>query len=534
MFAQSFKGTGALTKLILRQNRLKILIWLLCLVGITLGTAATYPEVYQTEEDVMAFALTMDNPAMEAMIGPGYELEQYNTATIFANEMLLFTIIAVAVMNILLIGRSTRADEEEGQMELVRSLPVGRLSYLTASFNLALIINTLLFIFVGFGLYSMNLDGMNLESTLLYGAILANAGFVFASFTALFAQLAETSRGTTGITFGVLIAAYLIRAFGDTSVEGLSYISPLGWLVRTDVFVENHWWPVILSVFLFVLLTVITFYLNNIRDMGAGFIPERKGRANASSTLLSPLGLAFRLEKITIYSWGIILFLLSAAFGAILGELETYFADMEILQVYLQSMPGTTMADQFVSLIIAIMSLISVIPVITIALKIKSEERQNRTELVYSRPVSRINYYGGYILLALFSSILFQLLIAFGLWFAGQSVMENALAIDSTFFSALVYLPAMWFVMGITVFFVGIKPKLTGIVWLYFAFCLIVVYLGDLLKLPDWMNNISVYNHIPFIPGEEVNWLTMGTLFGLALLVNVFGLIAYRNRDIVG
>lgn len=534
MFTRSFKGTGALTKLILRQNRLKISIWLLCLVGITLGTAGMYPEVYKTEEDVMAFALTMDNPAMKAMIGPGYELEHYNTATIFANEMLLFTVIAVAVMNILLIGRSTRADEEEGQMELVRSLPVGRLSYLTASFNLALVINILLFLFVGFGLYAMDLDGMDLESSLLYGAILAVGGLVFAGFTALFAQLAETSRGTMGLTFGALIAAYLIRAFGDTSVEGLSYVSPLGWSVQTEVFVNNKWWPVIISIILFIVLTCATFYLNNIRDMGAGFIPERKGKASASRTLLSPLGLAFRLEKITIFSWGAVLFLLSAAFGAILGELESYFSDMEILQVYLQSMPGSSMAEQYVSLLIAIMSLISVIPIITIALKIKGEERNNRTEMVYSRPISRTKYLGGYVLLAVLASILLQLLIASGLWVAGQSVMEEALAFDTTFSSALVYLPAMWIIMGVAVFFVGCKPKLTGIVWLYFAFCLVDVYLGDLLDLPKWLNNLSVYEHIPLIPGEDVNWFTMTMLFCIAIIINGLGFIGYRNRDIQG
>lgn len=534
MFERLFKGTGSITKLMFRQNRLKIFIWIAILVSITLATAALYPGVYKTEQDVMAFALTMENPAMEAMIGPGYELDEYNTALIFANEMLLFTAIAVAVMNILLVGRATRGDEEEGQFELIRALPVGRQSYLVASLIMAFMINTLLFLFIGVGLYMLDLEGMTLEGTLLYGAILSGTGLVFASFTALFAQLSQTSRGTTGLSFAFLIAAYLIRAIGDTTQETLSLFSPLGWTVRTDVFSDNKWWPVLISILLMIILVIITFYLNHIRDMGAGFLPERKGRSEASRFLMTPLGFAFRLEKITILSWGSIIFLLSVAFGSILGELETYFADMELLQVYLENLPGSSMSEQFISILMVIMSIISTIPVVIVATKIKSEEHRNRTELIYSQPLSRYTYMGSYLLLAILSSVLFQALIAFGLWSVGKSVMENPLARDTTFQAAFVYLPAIWVIMGIALFFVGFKPNISGLVWLYFVYCLLIAYLGDLLDLPEWANKLSVFYHIPAIPGEEIKWLTMVILVILAIILNGLGFISYRNRDITG
>lgn len=122
MLENLFKGTGPITKLILKQNRFKIVVWLLSLVIVTLAVASAYPGVYKSEQDIMAYALTMDNPAMIAMLGPGYDAADYNTASIFANEMLIFTLIAVAVMNILLVSRATRADEEDGQMELVTCL----------------------------------------------------------------------------------------------------------------------------------------------------------------------------------------------------------------------------------------------------------------------------------------------------------------------------------------------------------------------------------------------------------------------------
>ena len=128
-----FHGTGFLTKLILRQNRLKLFLWLIGLIGITVGTASVYPGVYPDQESLMAYALTANNPSMVAMLGPGYELEDYNLGTAFAMDMLIFTAIAAGIMNILLVGKSTRADEESGLTEVIRSLPIGRLSNLSAT-----------------------------------------------------------------------------------------------------------------------------------------------------------------------------------------------------------------------------------------------------------------------------------------------------------------------------------------------------------------------------------------------------------------
>ncbi|HHY40307.1 MAG TPA: ABC transporter permease, partial [Syntrophaceticus sp.] len=77
MCAHLFQQTGTLVKLILRQERLKIFIWLFSLVAVTLAAAAAYPSFYTDEQSRLAYALTMKNPAMIAMLGPGYAVEEY-------------------------------------------------------------------------------------------------------------------------------------------------------------------------------------------------------------------------------------------------------------------------------------------------------------------------------------------------------------------------------------------------------------------------------------------------------------------------
>lgn len=91
----------------------------------------------------------MSNPAMIAMLGPAYGLDNYTNGAMFSQMMLLFTIIAVAIMNIFLVTKYTRKEEEEGRSEVIRSLPVGRLSNLSAVMLAGLLINTVIALVVG-------------------------------------------------------------------------------------------------------------------------------------------------------------------------------------------------------------------------------------------------------------------------------------------------------------------------------------------------------------------------------------------------
>ncbi|WP_075979988.1 ABC transporter permease [Bacillus massilinigeriensis] len=533
MGSRLFIGTGKISKLLFRHERFKILVWLFGIIAVTLAAASSYPNVYQTNEDRLGFAVTMENPAMVAMLGPGKDVEDYTIGGMFSHEMLLFTVIAVAIMNILLVGRCTRADEEDGRLEMIRSLPVGRLSYLAASIIVILTTNVLLILITGCGLVTLGVEGIDWEGSLLYGSILGGTGLVFACLTAVFAQLAETSRGTTMISLSLLIAFYLVRAIGDVSSDALSLLSPLGWAVRSDVFLSNKWWPVLLSITICMILVCSAFYLSSIRDIDSGFIPARKGNKHASGLLQNPIGLTLRLQRTNIVSWAIGLFLLSVSFGSVLGDLETYFSDMDFIQAFLED-PNSSMTDQFITLLMGIMSLISTIPAMMTVLRLKGEENKGYTENFFSRSVSRTRLMGGYLLIAIAVSFFMQCLVALGLWSVGSSVMKEGLSFSTTFGSALVYLPAMWILIGIVILLIGIFPKATGLSWLYLTFCFIVIYLGGLLDFPEWVNQLSVFEHVPKIQTEDVELVPIMTLIVSSTIITFVGFIGYNKRDMAG
>jgi len=527
-----FKGTGRLVLLLLRQHRLKILLWLAGIIGISLAVALAYPEIYPTQEDVMGFAATMDNPAMSALLGANYALEDYNIGAVFASEMLLFTAIAVAIMNILITRATTREDEEAGRVEIVQSLPVGKLSYLTASLSLMFLVNLALVLILGTSLATLGTDIFTWESSFLYSVILGATGLFFAGITAISAQLSSTTYGTNMFALALLLLAYLIRVIGDVQNETISHFSPLGWATRTEVFVNDDWLPIFVLGGSALVLILIAFYLHAKRDMFAGLLPNRSGKKQASSFLKTAPGFVWHLEKGKIIGWFLLLFLLSAAFGAILGELETYFADMDIIQVFLEESAGDNMTEQFITLLVAIMSIFSIIPGVSILHSLKGEEMTGRAEHFYTRSVSRNKILGSYFGWAMLAVTLMQIAIAIGLYATSNQVLDQSIDMMTFIEMALVYLPAMFLVLGLATLLLGSLPKFTLTTWLYIAFLFIVLYLGDLLELPAWLNNLSAFHHIPQHPHEAIDWNVMGILTGLGLFLTIGGFLAYNKRDI--
>ena len=125
-------------------------------------------------------------------------------------------------------------------------------------------------------------------------------------------------------------------------------------------------------------------------------------------------------------------------------------------------------------------------------------------------------------------------LTGIGLWAAGNPVVEGGLDFGTVFEATMVYSPAVFLIIGVGVFLIGIKPKWTVITWVYITYSFFVVYLGELLRLPEWMKNISPFGHIPQLPVEEMEYGGIIGLIVLSIILTVLGFIGYRNRDIEG
>src|SRR5699024_12773682 len=80
--------------------------------------------------------------------------------------------------------------------------------------------------------------------------------------TALATQLSESSRGVITLAFTLLGISYIIRAIGDSGEETISWFSPLGWILGAEVYVNNYWWSITLTVIYSLILLDFANYIN--------------------------------------------------------------------------------------------------------------------------------------------------------------------------------------------------------------------------------------------------------------------------------
>jgi ABC-2 type transport system permease protein len=275
----SFTGTLRMLRLYLRRDRIVLPLWVL-LLSTPLATVyiGGVEKVYPDQAARAGFAATiMASPAQRALYGNIYN--DSLGATGIWKAGIFHLLIGVAV--ILTVIRHTRAEEETGRAELIGSTAVGRYAGLTAALILAF----------GASLATGAIGAAALLGTsvpqagsLAFGAALACSGLVFTAVAAVTAQLSTSARFARAAAFGVLAAAFALRAAGDAGSAVLSWLSPLGWSLQVRPYAGDRWWVLLLHLATTVLLTKLAYRLLAGRDVGAGLIrATRPFSSNASA-----------------------------------------------------------------------------------------------------------------------------------------------------------------------------------------------------------------------------------------------------------
>ena len=525
-------GTGTLLRFNLRRDRIRLPAWVLGITLVQVGGAASYPDLYPTAADRQNQATIVgDLPAMKAMTGPGHGLDDYTYGAMMTNEYLGFMVIFVALMAVFTVVRHTRTEEETGRAELVRASVVGRHAPLAAALATAAVASVVLGLLVAAGMTSLGIDTVDGTGSLVFGAAFAAVGLVFAGIAAVTAQVTEYGRAASGMAGALIAVAYLLRALGDVAGNGLSWLSPIGWAQASAAYVENNWWPIGLSVVVAAALTVAAIVLSGRRDLGAGLRSGRAGAAEASRTLGTPLGFAWRLQRSGALWWSIAMLLFGLAYGSAIDVIEDY-ADNQVVQDIVANIGGATLTESWLAMIISLLAIICTIFAIIAASRPRREETAGRAEPVLGTALSRTRWIAAHVVIALVGGAVLLLIAGATLGLGAAATSGDGAYVGRVIGAALAYTPAVWLTTALTVAAFGVLPRAAGIAWALLGYAVFVVYLGGLLNLPGWLMNLSPYQHVPRLPatGFTATPLIVLTLIAAGLLT--VGFAGFRRRDL--
>lgn len=124
-------GTGTLTRLALRRDRVMIPAWVVPIALLVASTASAFGGLYDTPaERAGVAASTAGNGSLRALYGPVFDT---GIGGLTAWRMMAFGSALAGLMAILLVVRHTREEEEAGRLELVGAGAVGRRAPLAAA-----------------------------------------------------------------------------------------------------------------------------------------------------------------------------------------------------------------------------------------------------------------------------------------------------------------------------------------------------------------------------------------------------------------
>lgn len=522
-------GLGTLVRANLRRDRTRTIIWAL---AIFLGVWSSVEALYAAYPDQSAldarFAL-LDNPAAIMMTGPLFATD-YTIGAMVANELLLYVLIPAAIMGILLMVRHSREEEETGRMELILSRPVGRHAPAAA----AAIAVTVASIAIGLATFAaLAAARLELLDSMVFGLAVSLTALVFAALAAVIAQIVDTSRAANGIALGALALAFIVRGVGDVLVSSgswLSWFSPLAWAQQTRLFVDVRVWPLAISLAAVVLLTGTAMVLARGRDLGSGLRAARPGPEHATSGLLSPTGLAERLLRSSSTAWLLGTFLFAVGMGALADSIHDALADIPMVADVLQT-TGDDMVASFAGLVLSMVLLVGAALAAWGVLRLRAEETAGRAELMLVAGASRIELLAGWCVSVVGSALTFTLAMGLGtgtgLWLGtgqGHWIGDSILA-------AIGHLPAILVLISLTMALVGLLPRIAGLVWAIVVWVGVVLTLGPLLQLPDWLARTSPFAHVP-LPGASIDWSAQIILLAITVAMVAVGLAGIRRRDL--
>jgi ABC-2 type transport system permease protein len=97
--------------------------------------------------------------------------------------------------------------------------------------------------------------------------------------------------------------------------------------------------------------------------------------------------------------------------------------------------------------------------------------------------------------------------------------------------AAVAFVPALWVLIGVTLVLFGFAPRATAAAWGVLVACFVIALFAELLNLPDWLVDVSPFQHVPAMPSQGFALAPVVALTATAAVLMIAGVVGFRRRD---
>ncbi|HEY6796719.1 MAG TPA: ABC transporter permease [Kineosporiaceae bacterium] len=528
--SRALTGTGPMTRLALRRDRVLIPVWLAVFVGMAGSTASSTLTLYPDIVSRRGIATTINgNPAMLALYGRIADIDSAGAVAMFKVNAMGAAL--VAVLAAILLVRHTRAEEEAGRLELVGAGVVGRLAPLTAALIVSAGTAVLLGLLTAAALVGA---GLPVSGSLAFGLSWALTGVSFTAVAAIMAQLTTNARTANGLTGAVLGATYLLRAVGDIAdADGprwASWLSPVGWAQQVRPFAGERWWVFGLGLAFVIAAAAAAYWLAAHRDVGAGLLADRAGPGRAGPRLRGVAALAVRLQRGTLLAWSGALLLMGLVVGSLGRSIDAFLGSPSARDM-IARMGGTgRLVDAFFGVEQGAAAIIVSLFAIQSVLRLRAEETGLRAEPLLATAVGRRTWVASHLTVAVVGSLGLLLVVGAGMGLTAATTLHDAAWFPRLLGGQLEHAPAVLVMIGITLAAFGLVPRLATAGWVLLVVFLLIGELGPIFQLDQRVLDVSPFVHVPRLGTFDLP--PLAALLAVAAALMMAGLEGFRRRDL--
>ena len=497
----------------------------------------TYGRIYKTAAQRAALAATYGtSKAMSALFGPAPRLDTVSGFTVFKISMTLM--ILGALWGLFTSTRLLRGEEDRGRWDLLlcgqttrRRATAQTIAGLGCGVVTLWIITAVITVLSGRDSHV----GIGAGPSLYFAVSMVAAAAMFLAVGAVTSQLAATRHQANSYGAMLLGLSYGLRLLADAGLglHGLIWTSPLGWVEELQPLSSPRPLALAQIAAFIAVLAAVAVHLAGTRDAGASIVADQAHGPTHLRLLFGPSGLSIRLVRATVVGWWVALDVAAFLYGLIARSTGATVSG-SIKQVFSKLGASGGGADAVLGVCFLIEAILIGFVAAGQAVAARAEESGGTLDQFLVRPVSRVAWLGGRLIVAVCALVTSGLGAGLFAWL-GAASQHTGLRFTALIGAGVNLVPPAIVILGIGVLAFGIRPRATSIaVYCVLGWSLLVVIVGGFGTLSHWVLDTSVFHHMAAAPGVPPNWEANGVMTAVGVVAALVGGLAFRRRDLQG
>ena len=360
---------------------------------------------------------------------------------------------------------------------------------------------------------------------------------VFAGVGAIASQLAPTRRVALELGSAAIGLAFLVRVIADTSggLQWLRWVTPLGWAEEMRPFTGAQPLVMLLPLAGAAILLYAASRIYARRDLGSGVLGARDTAPPRLQLLSSPTAQALRSERMGLAIW-----LLSVgAFSLIIGVISKSISSAGIskqLQQQLEKLgTGSVLTPKgYISFSFIFFSLAVSLFMCAQMGAARHEEADQQLETLLALPVSRREWFGGRLGLAVIGAAVISLVAGLLAW-VGAELVGVSLSLPRLVEAGINCLPVAVLFLGIAALAYAAVPRASaGIAYGVVAVAFLWQLFGSLIGAPKWLVDVTPFAHVAAVPAQSFRVGAAAVMVGVGLIAGLIAMAVFERRDLLG